>query len=68
MAVEHIESIGNAAGDGARMALFNRHERRRAHKLAQSMRVVELSNRADFQDLFVACTELSDAPMYASGE
>ena len=68
MAVEHIESIGNAAGDGARMALFNRHERRRAQKLAQSMRVVELSNRADFQDLFVACTELSDAPMNTSGE
>ena len=29
--VERIESIGNAAGDGARMALFNRRERRRAH-------------------------------------
>lgn len=68
MAVERIESIGNAAGDGARMALFNRRERRRAHKLAQSMRVVELSNRADFQDLFVACTELSDAPMNNGGE
>jgi hypothetical protein len=26
------------------------------------MRIVELSNRADFQDLFVACTELSAAP------
>ncbi len=60
--VERIESIGNAAGDGARMALFNRRDRRRAQRLAQTMRVVELSNRADFQDMFVACTELSDAP------
>jgi uncharacterized 2Fe-2S/4Fe-4S cluster protein (DUF4445 family) len=66
--VERIESIGNAAGDGARMALFNRRERRRAHRLAQAMRVVELSNRADFQDMFVACTELSDAPIDLSGE
>ena len=68
MPVEHIESIGNAAGDGARMALFNRRERRRAHRLAESMRVVELSNRADFQDMFVACTELSDAVIDLSGE
>jgi len=66
--VERIESIGNAAGDGARMALFNRRERRRAHKLAQSMRVVELSNRADFQDMFVASTELSDAVIDLSGD
>jgi uncharacterized 2Fe-2S/4Fe-4S cluster protein (DUF4445 family) len=68
MPVERIESIGNAAGDGARMALFNRRERRRAHRLAESMRVVELSNRADFQDMFVACTELSDAVIDLSGE
>ena len=65
--VERIESIGNAAGDGARMALFNRRERRRAHQLAQSMRVVELSNRADFQDMFVAATELSDAVIAPDG-
>ena len=65
--VERIESIGNAAGDGARMALFNRRERRRAHKLAHSMRVVELSNRADFQDMFVAATELSDAAIDLEG-
>ena len=60
--VERIESIGNAAGDGARMALFNRRDRRRARRLAEAMRVIELSNRADFQDMFVACTELSAEP------
>jgi uncharacterized 2Fe-2S/4Fe-4S cluster protein (DUF4445 family) len=68
LARERIDSIGNAAGDGARMALFNRRERRRAHRLAQAMRVVELSNRAEFQDMFVACTKLSDAPIDLSGE
>lgn len=68
MPVERIESIGNAAGDGARMALFNRRERRRAHRLAAAMRVVELSNRADFQDTFVAATELSDAAIDLGGD
>jgi uncharacterized 2Fe-2S/4Fe-4S cluster protein (DUF4445 family) len=43
------------------MALFNRRDRRRARRLAEQMRVVELANCADFQDLFVACTELSAA-------
>jgi len=65
--VERIESIGNAAGDGARMALFNRRDRRRAQRLARTMRVVELSNRADFQDMFVACTELSAAAVSPFG-
>jgi uncharacterized 2Fe-2S/4Fe-4S cluster protein (DUF4445 family) len=50
------------------MALFNRRERRRAHRIAESMRVVELSNRADFQDMFVACTEISDAAIDLSGD
>jgi uncharacterized 2Fe-2S/4Fe-4S cluster protein (DUF4445 family) len=66
--VERIESIGNAAGDGARMVLFNRRDRRRVHRVAASMRVVELSGRADFQDLFIACTELSAAPVDRLGE
>jgi uncharacterized 2Fe-2S/4Fe-4S cluster protein (DUF4445 family) len=57
--VEHVRSIGNAAGDGARMALFNRHHRRRAALLARQVRVLELSMRGDFQDLFVAHTALS---------
>lgn len=59
VAVERIRSIGNAAGDGARMALFNRHHRRRAAKLARDMRVIELTMRPEFQDLFVGCTALT---------
>jgi uncharacterized 2Fe-2S/4Fe-4S cluster protein (DUF4445 family) len=57
--VETIRSIGNAAGDGARMALFNRHHRRRALALARRIDVLELSGRTDFQDLFVMHTELA---------
>ena len=57
--VAHIRTIGNAAGDGARAALFNRHHRRRAAALARRLEVLELSGRSDFQDLFVSHTELS---------
>ncbi len=60
--VERIRSIGNAAGDGARMALFNRRYRRRAGQLARRLRVLELSVRDDFQDLFVAHTALAATP------
>ncbi|MCC7286735.1 MAG: DUF4445 domain-containing protein [Burkholderiaceae bacterium] len=57
--VERIRSIGNAAGDGARMALLDRHCRRRASALARRLAVLELSGRAEFQDLFVMHTALS---------
>ena len=57
--VERIRSIGNAAGDGARMALFNRHQRQRAVAIARRLNVLELSGRMDFQDLFVAHTALA---------
>jgi len=60
--VERIRSIGNAAGDGARMALFSRSHRRRAAALAKRLRVLELSTRADFQDLFVTHTALAPSP------
>lgn len=60
--VEQVRSIGNAAGDGARMALFNRGHRRRAATLARRLRVLELSGRADFQELFVTHTALAPEP------
>jgi uncharacterized 2Fe-2S/4Fe-4S cluster protein (DUF4445 family) len=61
--VQSIHTIGNAAGDGARMALFNRHHRRRSLALARQMRVLELTNRPEFQDLFVECTALAADPL-----
>jgi uncharacterized 2Fe-2S/4Fe-4S cluster protein (DUF4445 family) len=65
--VERVRSIGNAAGDGARMALFNRNHRRRAMQLARRLRVLELSLRPDFQDLFVSHTALAPhAPALAA--
>ncbi|MBI4966515.1 MAG: DUF4445 domain-containing protein [Rhodospirillales bacterium] len=61
--VARIHSIGNAAGDGARLALFNRHQRNRALSLAKRMTVLELSGRADFHELFIAHTELAPEPL-----
>jgi uncharacterized 2Fe-2S/4Fe-4S cluster protein (DUF4445 family) len=53
MALDRIQSIGNAAGDGARLALFSLAKRREALWMAERIRVVELSMRPDFQDVFV---------------
>ncbi|MBI5439798.1 MAG: DUF4445 domain-containing protein [Deltaproteobacteria bacterium] len=58
MGVDRIEAVGNAAGDGARLALFSTAYRRRAAVLAERIRVVELSLRADFQEIFVRSMEL----------
>ena len=51
--VERIESIGNAAGDGARLALFSLDKRQEAVDLSQRIQVVELSMRPDFMEVFV---------------
>jgi uncharacterized 2Fe-2S/4Fe-4S cluster protein (DUF4445 family) len=66
ISVNQVQSIGNAAGDGARMALFNRTHRRRAQRLADDLEVIELSNRREFQDTFIECTELSPQPVIAA--
>jgi uncharacterized 2Fe-2S/4Fe-4S cluster protein (DUF4445 family) len=66
IAVNQVQTIGNAAGDGARMALFNRTQRRRAERLADNLEVIELSNRREFQDTFIECTELSPQPVIAA--
>jgi len=64
--VASIRSIGNAAGDGARLALLNRRHRRRAVALARRIEVFELSGRAEFNDLFVQNTSLGAAPLAAA--
>jgi len=51
--LDRIESIGNAAGDGSRLALFSLDKRREAVDLSERIHVVELSMRTDFQEVFV---------------
>ena len=47
-----IDSIGNAAGAGALIALLDGNERRRARDIARSVHFVEAASQKDFQMLF----------------
>lgn len=51
--VERIEKVGNAAVEGARIALLSAAERKRIDALAQRIEHVELELEPDFFDLFV---------------
>ncbi|WP_088289729.1 ASKHA domain-containing protein [Kineosporia sp. A_224] len=48
-----IVSAGNVAGEGAKMTLLSVRERQGAQTLLEEVRYVELSDRTDFNDLFV---------------
>jgi len=51
--LERVFSVGNAAGDGARIALLNRHKRVEAQQIAESIRRVELPVEPEFQNEFL---------------
>ena len=46
---ERVSSIGNAAGDGCRMALLDRKKREEADRIARQVEYVELTLMEDFQ-------------------
>ena len=52
ISVEKIHSIGNAAGEGAKLALISQTERKRAAVLAREIQYIELSTRMDFMEKF----------------
>jgi uncharacterized 2Fe-2S/4Fe-4S cluster protein (DUF4445 family) len=60
-APEQISAVGNAAGDGARIALLNRHKRAEAAEIARWVRYVETAVDPDFQEEFVAALHLPHA-------
>ena len=51
--LEKVSAVGNAAGDGARIALLNREKRREAQEIAHWIRYVETAVDPDFQEEFV---------------
>jgi uncharacterized 2Fe-2S/4Fe-4S cluster protein (DUF4445 family) len=51
---EKIETIGNAAGDGCRLALLNRGLRAEADWIARRIDYLELTREPDFQQQFLA--------------
>jgi uncharacterized 2Fe-2S/4Fe-4S cluster protein (DUF4445 family) len=50
--LKKVEYIGNAAGDGARIALLNTDKRREANEIARQVEYVELALEEDFNDRF----------------
>jgi uncharacterized 2Fe-2S/4Fe-4S cluster protein (DUF4445 family) len=50
--LEHIYSVGNAAGDGASMALLNTDKRIEADTMARQVEYIELTLEPDFQNIF----------------
>ncbi len=51
--LERISAIGNAAGDGSKMALLSVAERERATNIALRAEHIELSKIQEFRDLFL---------------
>jgi len=56
--MSNVRSVGNAAGDGARMALMNRAKREEAEHIARKIHYVELTNEPSFVPHFVDATLL----------
>ena len=50
---EDIEGVGNAAGAGAILTLFDERFAKKAKALSRSTRVLDLSTHPDFQDTFI---------------
>jgi uncharacterized 2Fe-2S/4Fe-4S cluster protein (DUF4445 family) len=59
--LDRVAAVGNAAGDGARIALLNRDKRREAQEIAHWVRYIETAVDADFQEAFVAAIHLPHA-------
>jgi uncharacterized 2Fe-2S/4Fe-4S cluster protein (DUF4445 family) len=64
---ERVAAIGNAAGDGCRMALLNRGKRREADRIARRVEYVELTLMDGFQEQLIEAIHIphiSDAFPY----
>ncbi len=56
-----VTAVGNAAGDGARIALLNREKRVEAQRVAKAVTYLETAVHPNFQDEFVAALHLPHA-------
>ena len=54
--IEDVYSIGNAAGDGARIALLNKNKRQEADKIAREIEYIELTEAPGFHEAFIGAT------------
>jgi uncharacterized 2Fe-2S/4Fe-4S cluster protein (DUF4445 family) len=56
--LRNVSSVGNAAGDGARIALLNRDKRVEADEIARKVEYVELTVEKDFQKEFMDALQI----------
>jgi uncharacterized 2Fe-2S/4Fe-4S cluster protein (DUF4445 family) len=56
--LDKVQAVGNAAGDGARIALLNRTRRRESAQLARNVHYIETAIDPSFQDEFVGAMHL----------
>jgi uncharacterized 2Fe-2S/4Fe-4S cluster protein (DUF4445 family) len=59
--LERVVAVGNAAGDGARLALLNLGQRAEAARLAEWVEHVQIATDPSFQNEFVAAMGLPHA-------
>jgi uncharacterized 2Fe-2S/4Fe-4S cluster protein (DUF4445 family) len=59
--LRNVHAVGNAAGDGARIALLNRDKRVEADEIAQKVEYIELTIEQDFQKEFIDALSLPHA-------
>ena len=51
--LDRIRAVGNAAGEGAKIALLSYREREAAEAMPSRVEYIELSGREDFNDIFM---------------
>jgi uncharacterized 2Fe-2S/4Fe-4S cluster protein (DUF4445 family) len=59
--LDHVYAVGNAAGDGARIALLNLAQREEAGRVAEWARHIQTATEPSFQDEFVGAIALPHA-------
>lgn len=57
---DHIVPIGNAAGEGAKIAALNLEEYKRCQRISENCEFLELATHPDFQDTFVDMMEFPE--------
>ena len=58
--VDRILSVGNTAGEGAKMTLLSFRERQVAFELPDQVEYIELSARADFNESFISVLQFPE--------
>lgn len=59
--LDRVFAVGNAAGDGARIALLNRDKRLEAQQIAHRIKYIETAVDPEFQDEFVRALHIPHA-------